>query len=126
MSRSWCSPYSGRAQAAGSRMISSVDEAYCWGYAKPPPVEEAVAAHLCPSARGWKSAPSLPLKPWRTTSHISEKAYMAAGQAAFAIHTMAALQAFQAKMLQMLDEEGPDSAAFKKLHSATDLALRAS
>ncbi len=49
---------------------------------------------------------------------------MAAGQAASAIHTMAALQAFQAKMLQTLDEEGPDSAAFKKLHSATDLALR--
>ncbi|KAL0151993.1 hypothetical protein M9458_052711, partial [Cirrhinus mrigala] len=30
-----------------------------------------------------------------------------------------------AKMLQTLDEEGPDSAAFKKLRSATDLALRA-
>ncbi|RXN35101.1 hypothetical protein ROHU_003864 [Labeo rohita] len=28
-------------------------------------------------------------------------------------------------MLQTLDKEGPDSAAFKKLHSATDLALRA-
>ncbi|KAL0178303.1 hypothetical protein M9458_027197, partial [Cirrhinus mrigala] len=120
-SRSWRSPYSARAQAAGSRMLSSVDGADRWGYTKPPPVEEAVAAHLCPSARGWKSAPSLPSKPCRTTSHIADKAYMAAGQAASAIHTMAVLQAFQAKMLQTL----PDSAAFKKLRSATDLALRA-
>ncbi|KAI2651159.1 Golgin subfamily B member 1 [Labeo rohita] len=80
ISRSWRSPYSARAQAAGSRMLSSVDGADRWGYTKPPPVEEAVAAHLCPSAP---------------------------------------------KMLQTLDEEGPDSAAFKKLYSATDLALRA-
>ncbi|KAI2658175.1 Transposon Tf2-8 polyprotein [Labeo rohita] len=125
ISRSWRSPYSARAQAAGSHMLSSVDGADRWGYTKPPPVEEVVAAHLCPSARGWKSAPSLPSKPCRTTSHIADKAYMAAGQAASAIHTMAVLQAFQAKMLQTLDEEGPDSAAFKKLRSATDLALRA-
>ncbi|KAL0197791.1 hypothetical protein M9458_006331, partial [Cirrhinus mrigala] len=125
ISRSWRSPYSAQAQAAGLRMLSSVDGADRWGYTKPPPVEEVVAAHLCPSARGWKSAPSLPSKPCRTTSHIADKAYMAAGQAASAIHTMAVLQAFQAKMLHTLDEEGPDSAAFKKLRSATDLALRA-
>ncbi|KAI2653070.1 Transposon Ty3-I Gag-Pol polyprotein [Labeo rohita] len=50
ISRSWRSPYSARAQAAGSRMLSSVDGADRWGYTKPPPVEEAVAAHLCPSA----------------------------------------------------------------------------
>ncbi|KAL0181957.1 hypothetical protein M9458_021332, partial [Cirrhinus mrigala] len=52
-----------------------------------------------------------------------DKAYMAAGQTAPMIHTMAILQAFQAKMLQTLDEKGSDSDAFKKLHSATDLAL---
>ncbi|RXN29582.1 guanylate cyclase 2G-like protein [Labeo rohita] len=51
ISRSWRSPYSARAQAAGSRMLSSVDGADRWGYTKPPPVEEAVAAHLCPSAQ---------------------------------------------------------------------------
>ncbi len=106
-------------------MLSSVDGADRWGYTKLPPVEEAVVAHLCPSARGWKSVLSLPSKPCCTTSHIVDKAYVAAGQAASAIHTMAVLQAFQAKMLQTLDEEGPDSAAFKKLRSATDLALRA-
>ncbi|KAI2666671.1 Transposon Ty3-G Gag-Pol polyprotein [Labeo rohita] len=43
--------------------------------------------------------------------HIADKAYMAAGQAASAIHTMAVLQAFQAKMLQTLDEEGPEKTA---------------
>ncbi len=50
---------------------------------------------------------------------------MASSQAASAIHTMAVLQAFQAKMLQTMNEEGLDFAAFKKLRSATDLALRA-
>ncbi|KAL0153980.1 hypothetical protein M9458_050737, partial [Cirrhinus mrigala] len=115
ISRSWRSPYSARAQAAGSRMLSSVDGANRWGYTNLLPIKEAVAAHLRPSAYGWKSAPSLPSKLCRTTIHIADKAYMAAGQAASAIHTMAVLQAFQAKMLQTLDEEGPDSAAFKKL-----------
>lgn len=37
---------------------------------------------------------------------------------------MAVLQVFQAKMLQALDERGSDSESFRKLHSATDLALR--
>lgn len=36
------------------------------------------------SATGpWKSTPSLPLKPCCAIVHIAEKAYMAAGQAAF-------------------------------------------
>lgn len=80
-------------------------------------------AHLCPAARGWKSMPSLPSKPCCTTAHITDKAYIAAGQAASA--TMAVLQVFQAKMLQALDEWGSDPESFRKLRSATDLALRA-
>lgn len=122
---SWRCPYSTRAQPVGSRMFQSVDGADRVGYARPPPIEEAVAAHLCPTARGWKSTPLLPSKPCRTTNHLAEKAYLAAGQAASVVHTMAVLQAFQAKMLQTLDEEGPDSESFKKLRLATDLALKA-
>lgn len=69
------------------------------GYNKPPPVEESVVAHLCPTARGWKSTPLLPSKPCRATAHFAEKANMAAGQVVSAIHTMAVLQVFQEKML---------------------------
>lgn len=38
---------------------------------------------------------------------------------------MAVLQVFQAKLLQAMDESGPDPAAFRELRSATDLALSA-
>lgn len=89
----WRSPYSARAQATGSLLLSSIDGADCLGSSKPPPVEEAVAA-LCPVADGRKSTPSLPSKPCRTTAHIADKAYMAAGQTASAIHTVGVLQVF--------------------------------
>lgn len=36
---------------------------------------------------------------------------------------MAVLQVCQAKLLHDMDENSPDPAAFKELHSATDLAL---
>ncbi len=38
---------------------------------------------------------------------------------------MAVLKVFQAKLLHCMDESGPDPAAFRELHSATDLALHA-
>lgn len=40
-----------------------------------------------------------------------------------ALHSMAVLQVFQAKLLRCMHESGPDPAAFKELHSATNLAL---
>lgn len=46
-------------------------------------------------------------------------------QAGSALHTMAVLQVFQAKLLQATNESGPDPATFRELRSATDLALRA-
>lgn len=121
ISRSWRSSYSARAQATGSLLLSSIDGADRLGYSKPPAVEEAVTAHLCPVAHGRKSTPSLPSKPCRTTAYIADKAYIAAGQTASAIHTMAVLQVFQAKMRQALDEQGPDPEFFGKLRSAMDL-----
>lgn len=48
-----------------------------------------------------------------------------AGQAASALHVMAILQVYQAKLLRSLDEGGPDPEVFKELRRATDLALRA-
>ncbi len=122
----WHAPYSARAHISGSALLTSVDGTDLSGYSKLPPIEEAVAAHLCPSTLlRVKSAAVHPNKPCRTTANIAGKAYVAAGQAASALHSMAVLQVFQAKMLKCLDEQGPDPEIFRELRSATDLALRA-
>ena len=73
------------------------------GYVRMPPVEETVAAHLCPSSSALGSNRSLPSKPCRFTAHQADKAYASAGEAASALHAMAILQVFQAKLLQSLD-----------------------
>ncbi len=58
------------------------------------------------------------------TSALAGHAYSAAGQAASALHLMAVLQVFQAKMLAN-EEAGLDSASLRDLRSATYLALSA-
>ncbi|XP_067276297.1 uncharacterized protein [Pseudorasbora parva] len=78
-----------------------------------------------PSTRGWQSRAQHPSKPCRTTSALAGRAYASAGQASAALHTMAVLQVFQARLLRSLDESVPDSEVLKDLRSATDLALRA-
>ncbi len=42
-----------------------------------------------------------------------------------ALHSMAVLQVYQAKLLSAVDESEPDPATLRELRSATDLALRA-
>ncbi len=84
-----------------------------------------MAAHLCPpTAIRWRVRASHPSKPYRATSTLVERAYSAAGQAASAVHSMAVLQVFQAKMFAN-EEAGLDSASLRDLRSTTDLALRA-
>ncbi len=58
-----------------------------------------------------------------SSSAVAGKAYSVAGQAASALHSMAVLQVFQAKMLAN-EEAGLDSASLRDLRSTTDLALR--
>ncbi len=68
-----------------------------------------MAAHLClPTAIGWKARASHPSKPCRATSALAGRAYSAAGQAASALHSMAVLQVFQAKILAS-EEAGLDA-----------------
>ncbi|KTG41741.1 hypothetical protein cypCar_00029733, partial [Cyprinus carpio] len=83
-------------------------------YANLPPVEEALAADLCPESLkvNVKSLIVHPNKACRMMANIAGKAYTAAGQAASALHTMAVL-VFQAKMLKQLDEHGPDPEIFR-------------
>ncbi len=91
-----------------------------------PQLDESVAAHLCPtSAIGWKAKANHLSKPCRTTSALAGRSYASAGQAASALHSMAVLQVYQAKLLSAVDESEPDPATLRELRSATDLALRA-
>ncbi len=55
----------------------------------------------------------LPSKPCRATANLTGKVFSSAGQAALALHVMAILQVYQAKLLKFLDEDGPDSEVFK-------------
>ncbi len=126
LTRSWRSPYSARLRTSASPALTTVDGAEEKGYERMPQLDESVAAHLCPpTAIGWKAKASHPSKPCRTTSALAGRSYASAGQAASALHSMAVLQVYQAKLLSAIDESEPDPATLRELRSATDLALRA-
>ncbi len=88
-----------------------------------PPVEETVAAHLCPAmAKTMGSDISLPSKPCRMTANLASKAYSLAGVGDSALHALAVLQVFKAKLL----EGGTFSTdVVNDLRKATDFALMA-
>lgn len=65
------------------------------GYVRMPPVEETIAAHLCPSLATIDVDLSLLPKPCRLTAHLPDKAYTSTGEVAFALNMMAVLQVFQ-------------------------------
>lgn len=68
--------------------------------------------HLClPTALGWKTKAVHPSKQCRAMSALMARAY----QAGSALHMMAVLQMFQAKLFLAMDESSPDPAAFKEL-----------
>lgn len=76
--------------------------------------------HLCTSPTTLGVDLSLPC---RLTAHLADKAYASAGEAASALHSMAVLQVFQAKLLQSLDSGNVDADAMKDLR--TDFVLMA-
>ncbi len=120
----WHAPHSSHIRPSASVALTSIDAAEEKGYEHLPPLDESVAAHLCPPiAIGWKVRASHPSKPCRATYALAGRAYSVAGQAASALHSMAVLQVFQAKMLAN-EEAGLDSASPRDLRSTTDLALR--
>ncbi len=124
--RSWRSPYSARLRTSASSALTTIDGAEEKGYERMSQLDESVAAHLCPpTAIGWKAKASHPSKPCRTTLALAGRSYASAGQAASALHSMAVLQVYQAKLLSAVDESEPDPATLRELRSATDLALQA-
>ncbi len=122
----WSAPKSARVHSATQAMFSQVNGAEAHGYVRMPPVEETVAAHLCPaSAKTMDSDISLPSKPCRLTAHLASKAYSSAGEGASALHAMAVLQVFQAKLLQSLEGGTASPEAVNVLRAATDFAQSA-
>ncbi len=110
LTKSWCTPYSSRIRPSASVALTSVHGAEDKGYVHLPPLDESLATHLCPpTAIGWKARASHPSKPCRSTSVLAGCAYSVAGQAASALHSMALLQVFQAKMLANEEaSQGPE------------------
>ncbi|KAI2657031.1 hypothetical protein H4Q32_021090 [Labeo rohita] len=73
------------------------------------------------AARGYEAVPQA----CKLSSALAGRAYHAAGHAATALHAMATLQVYQAKVLKHLHEKGSDQGAMEELRAATDFALRA-
>ncbi len=122
--KGWSAPQSARVQSATQAMFSQVDGAEAHGYVRMPFIEETVAALLCPaSAKTMASEFSLPSKPCRMTAYLASKAYSSAGEGVSALHAMAVLQVFQAKLLQSLEGGTASPEAVNDLRAATDFAL---
>ncbi len=119
LTKSWRAPYLSRIRPSDSTALASVDGAEDKEYERLPPLDESVAAHFYPPmAIGWKARASHPSKPCRATSELARHAYSAAGQAALALHSMAMLQVFQAKMLTS-EEAGLDAASLRERASSS-------
>ncbi|KAI2644341.1 hypothetical protein H4Q32_025622 [Labeo rohita] len=123
--RTWRAPHSSRSRPSSSP-LASLDGGAARGYEVVPQVERAVAVHLCPrGAATWRDRPHLPSRACRFSSALAGRAYHAAGHAATALHAMATLQVYQAKVLKHLHEKGSDQGAMEELRAATNFALRA-
>ncbi|RXN10859.1 guanylate cyclase 2G-like protein [Labeo rohita] len=108
----WAAPQSARTRAGESEIFTKVEGVEA---GVTPPVEESIAAHLCPSSASLKSGATLPSRPCHLTAHIADKAYTTSGEAVSALHTMVVLQVFHAQLLKSLDEGKEDPEVFKDL-----------
>ncbi|KAL0163691.1 hypothetical protein M9458_039444, partial [Cirrhinus mrigala] len=126
LTKSWKAPLSARSRHVISPSLTTLDGGPARGYTEVPQVERAIAMHLCPqNAASWRGCPRLPSRACKFSSALVAKAYVASGQAASALHAMAILQVYQAKVLKDLHEGVPDPELLHELRSATDYALRA-
>ena len=126
LTKSWKAPFSARTRLSGSSSLTTLDGGPAKGYTEVPAVERAIAVHLCPqTAATWRDRPKLPSRACKASSALVGKAYAASGQAASALHAMAVLQVYQAKVLSELHEGVPKPELLQDLRSATDYALRA-
>ncbi len=117
LTKSWRAPYSSRIRPSASSALTSVDGAEEKGY-----------EHLPLWMSQWPRISARPrlsdgrrgrvIRPSRAEPHLHSL-----DAPTLALHSMAVLQVFQAKMLAS-EEAGLDAASLRDLRSATDLALR--
>ncbi|KAL0159082.1 hypothetical protein M9458_047158, partial [Cirrhinus mrigala] len=100
LTKTWCAPYSARVNPSTAAALTTIDGADEKGHSKLPPLEEAVATHLCPpSALRLKAHAAHPSKPCMTS--------------------LAVLQVFQAKLLCSVDKSGQQhQEVFNELRTA--------
>ncbi|KAL0146880.1 hypothetical protein M9458_057819 [Cirrhinus mrigala] len=126
LTKSWKAPLSARSRYANSSSLTTLDGGPAREYTEIPQVERAITMHLCPqNAASWRGRPRLPSRACKFSSTLVAKVYAASGEAASALHAMAILQVYQAKVLKDLHEGVPDPELLQELCSATDYALRA-
>ncbi|KAL0195617.1 hypothetical protein M9458_009189, partial [Cirrhinus mrigala] len=126
LTKSWKAPLSARSRYVNSSSLTTLDSGPARGYMEIPQVERAIAMHLCEqNAASWRGRLRLPSRASKFSSTLVAKAYTASGQAASALHAMAILQMYQAKVLKDLHEGVPDPELLQELRSVTDYALRA-
>ncbi|KAI2665916.1 Transposon Ty1-H Gag-Pol polyprotein [Labeo rohita] len=123
ISRSWVRPFSSRLFVPASVYYGNVAGLGERAYKAMPQVEQTLTSYLSPGAASSLKAPTLTSKPFRTTSALVGKGYMAAGQAGACLHTMSVLQAYQVDLLKDLDEG--EKVDLAELCRTADLALRA-
>ncbi|KAL0161559.1 hypothetical protein M9458_045284, partial [Cirrhinus mrigala] len=101
LTKSWKAPLSARSRHVISPSLTTLDGGPARGYTEVPQVERAIVMHLCPqNAASWRGRPRLPSRGCKFSSALVAKAYVASGQAASALHAMAILQVYQAKVLK--------------------------
>ncbi|KAL0174634.1 hypothetical protein M9458_030602, partial [Cirrhinus mrigala] len=126
VSRLWDTPFSARLFIPASYNYGNVAGMDEHGYRAMPRVEQTLASYLSPGLASSLKAPVLPSKPLRVTSALVGKGYTAAGQAGACLHTMSVLQAYQADLLEELDEgEEIRDSDISELRRTADLSLRA-
>ncbi|XP_036001143.1 uncharacterized protein LOC118565215 [Fundulus heteroclitus] len=128
LSKTWTScPYSNRSPIAGAASLDC-EAMDAHGFFSMPPVEVPVAAHLCPGSASQLSAastrrPTLPAKPDRFQSALTERAYKAAALSARALNALSILTAYQAELFgASAEEQDPD--AWEEMAVIADLSLR--
>ncbi len=96
------------------------------GYVRMPPSRK-LSLLICAlrQPKPWARISAYPSKPCRMTAHLASKAYSSAGEGASALHAMAVLQMFQAKLLQSLEGRTASPEAVNDLQVATDFANKA-
>lgn len=90
LAKTWHAPFSAHTRQTSSVALTSLDDGQAKGYVDLPQVERAVGVHLCPqTAAIWRDRPRLPSKACTLLSLLVSKAYIAAGQGASMLHTIA-------------------------------------